>query len=97
MNNLESGLMFISGIGILFFSYLIGIKKKLYLITNHNKSLKNKDNICNNIGISLGIIGISNLFTPYITSYLGNNFIYAYSLVIIICIFYIIKIYIKEL
>ncbi|MCY6960191.1 hypothetical protein [Clostridium brassicae] len=95
MQNLQQILMLLSGIGILLFSYLIGKKQKLYLVTNNIASIKDKDKVSKSLGIALGIIGIANISTPIIIDYLGKLALIIYSILVVISVIYIIRIYIK--
>ncbi|WMJ79951.1 hypothetical protein RBU49_13905 [Clostridium sp. MB40-C1] len=95
MGNLQQILMLLSGIGILLFSYLIGKKQKLYLVTSHITSIKNKDKVSKSLGNALGIIGIANISTPITINYLGKLALIIYSALVVISIIYIIRIYIK--
>ncbi|MCY6484834.1 DUF3784 domain-containing protein [Clostridium aestuarii] len=96
MFNLQEPLMIIMGFGILFFSYLIGIKKKIYLISGYNKSIKNVDKLCKSLGLSLFIIGLINILTPLLTDYVGEFIWWIYSIIVLISVIYAISNYIKE-
>lgn len=89
-------LMIVTGLGLIFFAYMVGIKKNLFLITGYTKTIKNKDKAASSIGICILIIGIANIAAPLLLNTMGSNIWWIYSAVILLSLAYGFRIYIKE-
>ncbi|QGU93861.1 DUF3784 domain-containing protein [Clostridium bovifaecis] len=93
---LQELLMIVTGFGLIFFAYMVGIKKNLFLITGYTKTVKNKDKVANSLGICILIIGISNVAAPLLSNTMGANTWWIYSAVVLLSLAYGVRVYIKE-
>ena len=96
MLSLAKAFLVILGLFYLYLAYTIGIKKNIYAISNHklfDETIKNKS-----ISISLYIflIGIINLFSPFLHSIMGDDIWRVYCIIILVgSIYLLIRLYNK--
>lgn len=93
---LQNTVMMLTGLGIIFFAYQIGIKKRIYLITGYSKKVRNVDKLSNSFGIALLILGLANLFSPWLIDFIGDKGWWIYSIIVFSTAIYAVIVYIKE-
>lgn len=93
---LQNTIMMLTGLGIIFFAYEIGIKKRIFLITGYSKKVKNVDKLSNSLGAALLILGLANVFAPWLIDSIGDKGWWIYSIIVFLTAVYAVVVYIKE-
>ncbi|WLD94264.1 DUF3784 domain-containing protein [Alkalihalobacillus sp. AL-G] len=73
---------------LLTFAFLIGVKKKLYLLAGYvEKEVSNKDGLAKCVGIYLSLLGLSLIPLPFLRDWIGVSIVIGYLFIFYVCLF----------